>query len=246
MLRMSARVERLLPMTRRSPAPSARLLRAVAAERKDLRLRRTELLERRRQLQTALGELDVAVADVDERLLLIDRLAADQPSVPSTDALPASAHPAPSSAGPREQLRGPAIRATAVKVLLAHPQRPDALHYRDWFALLNNAGYSIAGKDPVAVFLTQLSRSPLVRRSTQSGVYQLDLEAPTRLHLQLENLQTQLRGLTTTPRSTTGLTSIRNTRSDLTRQIDRAEKAVQEAEATLRHATEHANLAAAS
>ena len=97
------------------------------------------------------------------------------------------------------------------------------------------------------MFLTQLSRSPLVRRSTQSGVYQLDLEAPTRLHLQLENLQTQLRALTTkSPSSTTDLTSIRNTRSDLTRQIDRAEKAVQEAEATLRHATEHADLAAAS
>ncbi len=247
MVRMPADVERLLPMKRRSPAPSARLLRAVAAEREDLRRRRTELLERRRQLQAELGELDAAVTDVDERLLHIDRLAADQPSGPSTNELPASAHPAPPSAEAREELRGPAIRATAVKVLLAHPQRPEALHYREWFALLNNAGYSIAGKDPLAVFLTQLSRSPLVRRSTQSGVYQLDLEAPTRLHFQLENLQTQLRALTTkSPSSTTDLTSIRNTRSDLTRQIDRAEKAVQEAEATLRHATEHADLAAAS
>lgn len=234
-------------MKPRSPAPSARLLRAVAAEREQLRRQRTDLLESRRQLQAELDELDAAVTEVDERLLLIDRLAGDQAPGQLPDEATTNAQPSAPSRESKEELRGPTIRATAVKVLIAHPERPEALHYREWFGLLSEAGYSIAGKDPLAVFLTQLSRSPLVRRSTQSGVYQLDLDAPARLRLQLESLQAQLRALTTTsPSPTTDLTSIRNTRSDLTRQIDRVEKALQEAEATVRLGTAQSGLAAAS
>ena len=66
---------------------------------------------------------------------------------------------------PGPVLRGPAIRREAVCVVLAHPDRPDALHYRDWFALLKQAGFEVAGKDPLATFLTQLSRSPPCARA---------------------------------------------------------------------------------
>ena len=43
------------------------------------------------------------------------------------------------------------------------------------------AGHEIAGKDPLAVFLTQLSRSPVIRKGTRAGVYELDPTAPQRL-----------------------------------------------------------------
>ena len=36
----------------------------------------------------------------------------------------------------------------------------DALHYRDWYDLLDRDRARVAGKDPLAVFLTQISRSP--------------------------------------------------------------------------------------
>lgn len=144
-------------------------------------------------------------------------------------------------------LRGPAIRAAAVKALLADPQRPQALHYRRWFDLLSKAGYDVAGKDPLAVFLTQLSRSPLVRRSTQSGVYELDLQAPARLRQQLEDLEAQLRKLTASASSSTAdLGSIRSQRTSLNLEINKVEKALQEAGETLHQDPETTDLAAAS
>jgi hypothetical protein len=60
-------------------------------------------------------------------------------------------------------LRGPAICRAAVQVLLDHAGRPEAMHYRDWYELLVVAGYTVAGKDPLTVFLTQLGRSPSSR-----------------------------------------------------------------------------------
>jgi hypothetical protein len=219
-------------MTRRPSAPSARLLRAVAAERGDLNRRREGLLERRRRLQAELDEIEASMAELDERLMLIGRLAGEDPrgEQPRIDAEPV----VPGADAPTT-LRGPAIRAAAVRVLLAHPGRPEALHYRRWFDLLTEAGYSVAGKDPLAVFLTQLSRSPVVRRGTQSGVYQLDLQAPARLRGRLQDLQSQLRELTTTVSSAaTDLGSIRDWRIALTLEISKVERALEEAEQTLK------------
>jgi hypothetical protein len=113
--------------------------------------------------------------------------------------------------------------------MLALPDRPQALHYRAWFEALGAAGFAVAGKDPLAVFLTQLGRSPVVRRGTQSGVYEIDRRAPTRLHGRLEALQIELRGLTTAPAPTADLTAIRTHRAALTTQIGHVEKALEEA-----------------
>ena len=242
--RMASRVEPLGPMKRPSSAPSARLLRAVAAEQSDLERRRDALLEERRRVLAELDEIEASVAEVDDRLMLIGRLAGDDPprQQPRVDA-----QPAPPEGEVGSALRGPAIRAAAVRVLLAHPRRPEALHYREWFALLVEAGYSVAGKDPLAVFLTQLSRSPLVRRGTQSGVYELELQAPARVRAQLHNLQVQLRELTATASSSaTDLSSIRSRRTALSLEISKVEKALEEAEETLRKGPETPGLAAAS
>jgi len=230
-------------MTRRSSAPSARLLRAVAAERGDLERRRDGLLERRRRVQAELDEIEAAVAELDEQLLLIGRLAGEdrppeQPPIVAENASPDTA--------PVSILRGPAIRVAAVRVLLSQPRRPEALHYREWFGLLAGAGYSVAGKDPLAVFLTQLSRSPLVRRGTQSGVYELELQAPVRLRSRLQDLQAELRELTTTASiETTDLASIRSRRMALNLEISKVEKTLEEADKTLAKGPETPGIAAA-
>jgi len=246
MLGMAPGVEPLRPMTRRSPAPSARLLRAVAAERGDLERRRAALLERSRRVQEELDEIRAGVAELDERLALISRLAGEDSARERSCEGEANAERDSPGEGSRPVLRGPAIRAAAVRTLLAHPRRPEAMHYREWFELVAQAGYDVAGKDPVAVFLTQLSRSPLVRRATQSGVYELDLEAPTHLRRRLEDLQAQLRELAATAsRSTTDLGAVRSRRTALNVEISKVEKALEEAEATLRNAPETPGLAAA-
>jgi hypothetical protein len=216
-----------------TPTPSARLLRAAAAEREDLGRHRERLLAARDRLRAELDGIEAALRELDERDALLDRLAGPAPSRPA-------AAVAPTGEAGATPLRGPAIRRVAVEVLRARPDRAQALHYRDWFDALRAAGYAVAGKDPLAVFLTQLSRSPVVRRGTQSGVYELDPGAPRRLRERLEALHAELRGLTAAPSATADLTAIRARRAALTTEITRVEKALEEAEAVLGAATEPA------
>jgi hypothetical protein len=252
-----------------TPTPSARLVRAAAAERADIARHRERLRGARDRLRDELAGIEAALRDLDERDALLDRLAGPgatdvtrarvghepgaasaragnspggdaggaRPGGGDAVALPARRTPGkPSSPGAGVDatvLRGPAIRRAAVEVLRRLPDRPQALHYRAWFDALRAAGFDVAGKDPLAVFLTQLSRSPVVRRGTQSGVYALDADAPRRLRERLDALHAELRGLTAAPNPTTDLTAIRARRAALTSQITQVEKALEEAEAVL-------------
>jgi hypothetical protein len=212
-----------------APTPSARLVRAAAAERAELGRHRERLLSARESLRAELAAIEASLRELDERDALLDRLAG--PPAPSGRAV---AVEAPRAGQPeRLPLRGPAIRRAAVEVLRAHPDRPQALHYRAWFDALVAAGHEVAGKDPLAVFLTQLSRSPVVRRGTQSGVYELDTGAPRRLRDELDALHAELRGIAGTPSATADLTAIRHRRAALTAQITQVEKALEEAETLL-------------
>jgi hypothetical protein len=78
----------------------------------------------------------------------------------------------------------------------------------------------------------------VVRRGTQSGVYELDPTAPRRLRERLDALHGELRGLTAAPSATADLTAIRARRAALTAEISRVEKALEEAEAALGAAPE--------
>ena len=211
-----------------APTPSARLVRAAAAERAELGRHRERLLSARESLRAELQAIEASLRELDDRDALLDRLAGP----PVRSAAAAAERPSPASAE-RAPLRGPAIRRAAVEVLLAQPEAPQALHYRAWFDALVGAGYEVAGKDPLAVFLTQLSRSPVIRRGTQSGVYELDPGAPRRLRDRLDALHAELRGIAGTPSATADLTAIRGRRAALTTQITQVEKALEEAEALL-------------
>jgi hypothetical protein len=74
-----------------------------------------------------------------------------------------------------EELRGRELREAALRVLLERLGQRRPIHYRDWYGLLGEHGVVAAGKDPVATFLTQITRSPLVERvKGESGVYLVD------------------------------------------------------------------------
>jgi phage shock protein A len=216
-------------------SPSAHLARAAAAERHELTGRRDRLLATREELCAELARIDASLHALDERARLLDRLAgaqnAAEPDAPSADQTP-SCH-----TGLRAGvLRGPVIRTTAVEVLLALPQRPQAMHYRDWYEAVSAAGYTVAGKDPLAVFLTQITRSPVTRKSTQPGVYELDATAPQRLRDQLERLHEDLRALTATPGVAPDLAAVRRHRTQIHTEIGHVEKSLAEAERLLRPA----------
>jgi hypothetical protein len=100
------------------------------------------------------------------------------------------------------------------------------MHYRDWYALVEERGLVVAGKDPLAVFLTQLGRSPAVRRGVEAGVYELDRHAGARHRTRLEALQRELRELTLAGGG--DLAAIRARRQQLSVEIGRVERAVEE------------------
>ena len=72
------------------------------------------------------------------------------------------------------RLGGKRLREIAVNVLEQQPDSGREIHYRDWYVLLERAGYIVSGKDPLATFLSQIRRieqvSPVGRRS---GRYRL-------------------------------------------------------------------------
>ncbi len=195
------------PMNPTDVKPSPRLVRAAEAECEDLRRQRERFDEARKRTVAALREIEHALAAIDERELLLSRLAPHRADVDVPAAPAVHADATEDVTEPGEILRGPAIREAAVQVLV-HRGGIEALHYREWFELLTREGYTVAGKNGLAVFLTQLSRSPVVRKGTQSGVYELDRQAPHRHARELERLQREMRELTgrtrvrpTSPRS---------------------------------------------
>jgi prefoldin subunit 5 len=214
-----------------TPTPSPRLLKAAKAEREQLARHRRELLNARESLRAELQRIDGSLEEVDERQTLLDRLVGPT----------AGSRPEPGEAAPRRTsgdeeralpvLRGPEIRREAVRVLLAHPDRPEALHYRDWYALLQRAGFAVAGKDPLATFLTQLSRSPAVSKSTQPGMYELDRGAAGRLRARREDLQRELRASAATQGIGDEAAALRARRTELNAELGRVEKAMEEVEA---------------
>lgn len=225
--------------------PSPRLIRAAEAEQTDIARQRAKLQQARTELQRKLTVIDEALGFLDEREMLLTRLAqrpdtakpcgasvtarsgrdASQGAPPVADDEEAS-----SPAG--ELLRGPAIRETAVR-LLAPRTGIEAMHYRAWYDEMIGAGYGVAGKDPLAVFLTQLSRSPVVRKTTQSGVYELDRDAPVRLRRELSRLQSELRDVAAGSPPTADLGAIRQRRDELMNTIRQSERALEEAERVL-------------
>src|SRR3954462_8684072 len=88
------------PMVPPTPTPSARLVRAAAAERADLGRHRERLLAARDRLRAALAASEAALGDLAERDALLARLAG--PSL----AAPAVAAPGPASPE-ATPLRGP-------------------------------------------------------------------------------------------------------------------------------------------
>jgi hypothetical protein len=220
-----------------TPGPSARLLRAAAAERDELARHRGRLLTSREQLRVELARIDASLHELDERARLLDRLAAPA----AGDAAPGSDDARADDARTDDRtprpaagtLRGPAIRRAAVEVLLALPERPQAMHYRDWYEALRAAGFNVVGKDPLAVFLTQISRSPVIRKSTQAGVYELDTTAAQRLRGELERLHEDLRALAATPGAAPDLAAVRGRRAQIHTEIGHVEKSLVEAEELL-------------
>lgn len=72
------------------------------------------------------------------------------------------------------RLRGQRLQEIAIRVLVERHPEGEPIHYKQWYALLREAGYAVGGKDPLATFLASLSRSARVRPlGHRSGLYMI-------------------------------------------------------------------------
>lgn len=73
-----------------------------------------------------------------------------------------------------KELGGRRLQEIAVEVLSREAEPGQAVHYRDWYALMCAAGYRVRGKNPLASFLAQISRAEQVESlGARSGRYRL-------------------------------------------------------------------------
>lgn len=73
-------------------------------------------------------------------------------------------------------LRGRRLVTVAVEALTVSG-RAQPIHYKEWFRLLRSAGHRVGGADPIATFLTSLSRDDRVERvGARTGLYRLKEE----------------------------------------------------------------------
>jgi prefoldin subunit 5 len=218
---------------------SSRFLQATRSELKRLDRRRSQLSKKREDLQARLDALDVDLEAVDQEMIVLGGIAGSSTTRPELTIHRADDH-GRQAGHPDDQLqkilKGSRIRELAVPVLL--DERGTApVHYREWLQLLEDVGYSVAGKRPEAVFLNQVVRSPLVRATTQAGYYEINLDAPEQLR---ERLRTEQRELAAhvqfAPQHQEALAEHRDRQRELNAAIARTQRELDEALSVLEDA----------
>lgn len=210
---------------------------AAASERERLERELSRLRAREAELSAELEAVRAGRAELEHERNVLNHFA-DRDEPPRSPnraarrlrALP-DANAAASSSSGTTVLRGASIRETAVRVLAANSQPEAPVHYRDWFELLNSQGFMPAGKDPLATFLTQVSRSPVVQRTTTAGMYVLDLDFPQRARRRLAELTAALSAAQERSLGATveDLAAARERRAQLTAELAEAERQLEEA-----------------
>jgi hypothetical protein len=213
---------------------SHRLRNAAAAERDRLGRDLERLDSRSAHLQRELDQIDAERLQLRDQLSLLARFAGD----PEDSPFPTSRTPGkaahlrqvqPEDPSPKAVVNGGRIREVAVLLLASSPNPRRPIHYQQWYELFRGAGYGIDAQDPVATFLTQIGRSPVVRRAGAPGVYALDFEAPLALREQLRRLEMQLAHASVSGESAEELAGARERRASLLAEARGAERQLEEA-----------------
>jgi len=215
--------------------PSRRMQAAAAAERERVERELARLAARENELAAELAAVQTARAELEHQRHVLNHFVHEhQPTrTPGTAARRLRALPAPEP-GPTNGatvLRGARIREAAVRVLAANAPAEAPVHYRDWFELLTAQGFMPAGKDPLATFLTQIGRSPLVQRTTSQGMYVLDLKFPQRARERIARLSADLAATQElSPNATVEeIAAARERRAQLTAELQETERHLEEA-----------------
>lgn len=196
--------------------------RTLRRELDAARARVAELASQRRELDARLKALRAAEAAARQSLAALTAVAGEagqlvpdlvEEMVPSDDQ--------------RRRLTGAKLREMIATVALQRRAIGRSVHWSEWHTWLREAGFEAAGKRPEATFLTQLARSPIVRRTAQDGVYALDLGQFARQRERLNLLHQRLSDLPP-PDQLALLGDTRAQRRELQNEIARTERAIEE------------------
>jgi hypothetical protein len=139
---------------------SEHLRGAVEREREVVADRLAALRAQADRLHAVVAEVDRDVEETGRLLRQIDEMLGLAPQL-SLEAM-------------HGELRGQRLRGIAVELLRQKKGVGSVVHYREWYELLLEAGLRVAGKDPLATFLTQIARAPGVESvRPRSGLYRL-------------------------------------------------------------------------
>jgi hypothetical protein len=139
---------------------SEHVQRAVEEEREVVAARLAELRAQYARLQGLAEQIDSDIDETARVLRGMDEMLGRAPQL-SLDAL-------------HGELRGKRLREIAVQLLRETRGDGAVIHYREWFDLVLEAGGKVAGRDPLATFLTQIARAPdVISERPRSGLYRL-------------------------------------------------------------------------
>lgn len=194
---------------------------AEAYDQTDLRVRILEV-----ELQAARGQREVAA----NRLEHLGELARSQGLTPVLRVAPEVARNVRLRQGPRSEneLSGARLREAAIQSVLERGEVNRPIHHTQWLAWLRADGFEPAGKRPENVFLTQIGRSPLVRRGEEPGFYVVEPNLVGELQDQLRELHEQFATLPP-PDQMSLIGDGRQRRQELQTDINRTERMLQEA-----------------
>ena len=199
--------------------PSKRMQAAAAAELKRINAKLAKVDAKADRLIAALEAVQAERTELGEVQAGLLRLAGDMLQQERAATVPDS-----------RALRGAAIRETAVRILAARWPTEKPIHYRDWYALLVNEGYAARGKDPLATFLTNISRSPVVQSTTRAGEYVLDPGFIRRAQERHAHFAAQIAALSSAPSATVqDLVATREQRDRLAHELAVLERDLAEA-----------------
>ena len=132
----------------------------VEQERAVVVARLVALQEQSTRLHELVDAVDANVAETSRLLRNIDEMLGLAPQL--------------SLEATHGELRGRKLQEIAVELLRQKREAGSTIHYKEWFELLVEAGLQVAGRDPLASFLTQIARSPAVESvRPRSGLYRL-------------------------------------------------------------------------
>lgn len=132
---------------------------AVEEERELVATRLDGLRSQSARLHELVDKVDAEVEETARLLRRMDELTGRSPQ------LSLEAH---------RELRGQKLQEVAVELLRQKKGAGVAVHYREWFDFLVDAGLEVAGRNPLNTFLTQVARAPQVESvRPRSGLFRL-------------------------------------------------------------------------